>query len=158
MGIEIERKFLVRGNPPLSGEGARILQNYLVRSERKTVRVRTKGGKGYLAIKGPSSGAARLEFEYEIPYEDATSLLAHLCDTPPIEKTRYEIEYEGLTWEVDVFAGANTGLVLAEVELESESQKVSLPGWVGQEVTGDERYFNAYLVAHPYQKWGNKSS
>jgi adenylate cyclase len=155
MGTEIERKFLVRDDRwrDAADEGTPFRQGYLVAQRERTVRVRLEGAKGVLTIKGPGLGAARAEFEYAIPREDASEMLETLCLRPLIEKTRYRVEHEGLLWEVDVFAGANEGLVLAEVELEREDQQVVLPAWVDREVTGDRRYFNAYLVACPFRNW-----
>jgi CYTH domain-containing protein len=109
--------------------------------------------KAYLTIKGITVGATRAEYEYEIPADDASEMLDHLCEHPLIEKTRYRLQYHGLTWEVDEFEGDNAGLILAEVELEQEDQTVILPDWVGKEVTGDPRYYNARLVTEPYTRW-----
>ena len=97
----------------------------------------------------------RLEFEYEIPIADARILLDELCERPLIEKTRYRIDYGGMTWEVDEFAGENAGLVVAEVELEDEEQEIELPTWIGREVSDDPRYFNSNLIANPYSTWGS---
>jgi adenylate cyclase len=154
MGKEIERKFLVKGDTWRSlGEGTRYRQGYLSTVKERTVRVRTIDDKGYLTIKGVSEGIARAEFEYEIPVDDAKDLLDRLCERPLIEKDRYKIPYGGLTWEVDEFFGDNAGLVMAEVELESEDQAFETPEWVGQEVSDDPRYFNANLIANPYRNW-----
>jgi adenylate cyclase len=111
-------------------------------------------GKGYLTIKGETRGATRQEFEYEIPVAEADALLDGLCERPLIEKVRYEVVYGGLTWEVDEFYGDNEGLVIAEVELTSEEQMFEKPDWVGQEVTGDARYYNVNLAKWPYKAWG----
>ena len=154
MGQEIERKFLVAGEAWRAlGEGTPFRQGYLTADAARSVRVRIAGAQGFLTVKGPSVGAARLEFEYEIPVADAEAMLDALCARPLIEKTRYRIPSGGLIWEVDEFAGDNAGLVVAEVELEHEDQEVVLPDWVGAEVTGDPRYFNASLVAQPYKEW-----
>lgn len=153
MGKEIERKFLVKGDGWRGAEGTMYRQGYLSTVKERTVRVRVAGDAGYLTVKGLSEGATRTEFEYEIPLRDAEAMLDHLCERPLIEKRRHKIDYAGVTWEVDVFFGANEGLVLAEVELESEEQTVDCPPWVGQEVTDDPRYFNANLVQHPYREW-----
>jgi adenylate cyclase len=112
-------------------------------------------GVATLNIKTATTAISRSEFEYEIPVADAEALLADSCAGHPIEKTRYEIEYSGLTWEVDEFHGANIGLVVAEVELESESQPVTLPPWVGREVSGDPRYLNTNLSQRPYSTWSH---
>ena len=153
MGIEIERKFLVNEGVWREAPATRYRQGYLSTVKERTVRVRTIGDKGYLTIKGISVGAARLEFEYEIPAEDADKLLTELCEKPLIEKTRYKLEHEGLTWEVDEFFGENQGLIVAEVELASEDQRFEAPPWIGPEVTEDPRYYNANLIEHPYSRW-----
>lgn len=117
------------------------------------MRVRIAGSKAYLTIKGAVTGIVRHEYEYSVPLNEANEMLDKLCRPPLIEKTRYEIEYGGKTWEVDVFSGDNEGLVVAEIELESETQVVELPPWVGEEVSHDQRYFNFNLVQHPYKNW-----
>jgi len=155
VGIEIERKFLVRDRSVLDGStGVAYRQGYLSRDPDRTVRVRIAGGRGFLTIKGRSEGASRVEFEYDIPALEAEQLLA-LCEGAIIEKTRHRIEHGGLTWEVDVFSSANQGLLVAEVELPSPDVSVDIPAWVGDEVTSDSRYFNANLVAHPWMEWGD---
>ncbi|GAB4338912.1 MAG: CYTH domain-containing protein [Calditrichia bacterium] len=154
MGKEIERKFLVKGDDwKKKGKGTVYRQGYLSTVKERVVRVRTVNDKGFLTIKGINRGATRLEFEYEIPVADAKEMLEKLCLRPLIEKTRYVVEYGGLKWEVDEFAGENEGLILAEVELEDEQQKVELPDWIGEEVTGDPRYFNSNLIKNPYTSW-----
>lgn len=154
MAQEIERKFLVVGDAWRTlATGTPYCQGYLSTVKGRTVRVRLVGEKGYLTVKGPSAGASRAEFEYEIPVADAEAMLVELCERPLIEKTRRKIPFEGLVWDVDDFAGDNAGLVVAEVELDDEAQEVRLPDWVGEEVTHDPRYFNANLVAHPYKDW-----
>ena len=158
MGKEIERKFLLAGDSwRWLGEGMDYKQGYIFTSNRTTVRIRVVGDKGYLTIKGPSEGITRTEFEYEIPVADAEDILERLCEKPLIEKKRYVIEHGGLTWEVDEFFGENEGLILAEVELESEDQQIELPDWIGAEVSGDKRYFNAQLVKNPYKTWSISS-
>jgi CYTH domain-containing protein len=114
--------------------------------------------KGYLTVKGITVGTARAEYEYEIPADDASEMLDNLCEHPLIEKTRYRVQHHGLTWEIDEFEGDNAGLIVAEVELEEEDQAVILPDWVGKEVTGDPRYYNARLVNEPYARWALKNS
>jgi adenylate cyclase len=154
MAKEIERKFLVRGNTWRGQDGGkRYRQGYLSTVKERTVRVRTTGDKGFITIKGESVGATRSEYEYEIPLVDANEMLDRLCERPLIEKTRYRVSHEGLVWEIDEFEGDNRGLTIAEVELKDETQSVTLPGWIGQEVTGDPRYFNANLVANPFSQW-----
>lgn len=152
MGTEIERKFLVVGDQWRSlGQGTRYCQGYL--STRPTVRVRIAGDQGYLTIKGPSDGVSRAEFEYGIPLADAQTMLATLCQRPLIEKVRTKIPIDGLVWEVDEFMGDNHGLILAEVELTAANQAFEIPPWIGVEVSGDPRYFNSYLVQHPFSTW-----
>lgn len=153
MATEIERKFLVKGEPWLSEQGTYYRQGYLTTDPERTVRVRVAGSEGFLTIKGASKGAARSEFEYPLPLQDAEQMLDQLCPVPQIQKVRYCIEYAGHTWEVDVFEGDNAGLVIAEVELSSADEQVELPAWVEREVTDDERYYNAYLTQHPYALW-----
>ncbi len=154
MAKEIERKYLVKGTAwqTLAKETV-YRQGYLSTVQERTVRVRTIEDKGYLTIKGISVGATRTEYEYQIPVEDANAMLDELCEHPIIEKKRYVLEYEGLIWEIDEFAGVNRGLIIAEVELSDENQKVVLPNWVGEEVTGDPKYFNSNLTKHPYTEW-----
>jgi adenylate cyclase len=153
MGKEIERKYLVSGDGYKAlAEGVLFRQGYLNSAKERVVRVRTMGPKAALTIKGITVGATRAEFEYDIPLEDARQLL-ELCEQPLIEKTRYKIPVDGLVWEIDEFHGANEGLTVAECELESEDQQVAKPDWVGDEVTGDPRYFNSNLIANPYTTW-----
>jgi adenylate cyclase len=153
MAKEIERKYLVSGESwKKLTTPTRYRQGYLNSSKERVVRVRTVGEKGYLTIKGITVGASRLEFEYDIPLDDANAML-ELCEKPIIEKNRSKIEHAGLVWEVDEFFGANEGLTVAEVELQSEDQQIDLPDWVGEEVTGDPRYFNSNLISHPYTEW-----
>lgn len=129
------------------------MQGYLSTDPERVVRVRVAGEKGYLTIKGKSRGISRLEFEYEIPREDALQMLEKLALKPIISKYRYKVPYRGFVWEIDRFLGENEGLVIAEVELEDPSQIPPLPPWVGKEVTGDERYYNASLISRPYREW-----
>ncbi len=154
MAKEIERKFLM-ANDTWRGlaQGKRYRQGYLSTVKERTVRVRTAGDKAYLTIKGISVGASRSEYEYEIPFADATEMLDQLCEHPLVEKTRYRIPYDGLVWEVDEFEGENRGLITAEVELTDEKEAVAIPEWIGKEVTGDPKYFNANLVAKPFTRW-----
>ncbi|WP_448563384.1 CYTH domain-containing protein [Trichothermofontia sp.] len=154
MAIEIERKFLVQGDAWRSlAVGVLYQQGYISRGNGRTVRVRRAGEQAYLTIKGPSIGISRSEFEYEIPVADAEIMLTTLCDRPLIEKKRYRIPINDLVWEVDEFLGDNQGLILAEVELQQADQRIPLPTWIGPEVSGDPRYFNANLVAHPFTQW-----
>ena len=154
MGIEIERKFLLIGTTwKHLAPGTSYRQGYLNSAKERTVRVRTIDDKGFLTIKGISVGAARVEYEYEIPLADAKHLLDDLCEQPIIEKNRYKISHSGFIWEVDEFFGENEGLVVAEIELESEDQPFEKPEWVGEEVTGDPRYFNSNHFKNPFIKW-----
>ena len=154
MAKEIERKFLLRGDGWRSlAEGKRYRQGYLSTVKERTVRVRTVGDRGFLTVKGVTTGVTRAEFEYEIPTTDADAMLDGLCERPLIEKKRYRIETGGVVWEVDEFFGENRGLVIAEVELEHEGQTFESPSWVGEEVSGDPRYFNSNLIKHPFTRW-----
>lgn len=152
MGVEIERKFKVKEHFRPTDVGIEMAQGYLSRDPRRTVRIRIAGIQGFLTIKGETCGATRSEYEYEIPAEEARELLA-LCDTPLVEKTRYVEMFCGKRWEVDIFHGANEGLRVAEIELAAEAEEFALPEWVGDEVTGERRYYNAALIAHPYSAW-----
>lgn len=152
MCVEIERKFKVKEHFRPTGVGIEMAQGYLSRDPRRTVRIRIAGIQGFLTIKGETCGATRSEYEYEIPAEEARELLA-LCDTPLVEKTRYVEMFCGKRWEVDIFHGANEGLRVAEIELAAEAEEFALPEWVGDEVTGERRYYNAALIAHPYSAW-----
>jgi len=154
MAKETELKFLVRGDSwRRHSTGTRYRQGYLSTVKERTVRVRAAGDKGFITVKGINVGATRSEYEYEIPLADANEILDRLCERPLIEKIRYRIQFGDLTWEVDEFEGENRGLITAEVELADENQAVSLPDWIGAEVTADPRYFNSNLVAHPFSKW-----
>lgn len=154
MGKEIERKFLVKGEQWKEGaKGIVYRQGYLSSVKERVVRVRTIENKGFLTIKGITKGVSRAEFEYEISVADANDMLDGICEKPIIEKKRYKIPHGGLVFEVDEFFGENAGLVVAEVELTDEGQKVDLPAWIGAEVSGDPRYFNSNLIAHPFTKW-----
>jgi len=154
MAIEIERKFLVKDDQWRTlGQGMLYRQGYIATQNLTTVRVRLVGDQGYLTIKGKTESFSRVEYEYPIPGSDAQEMLETLCDRPLIEKTRYRIECQGLVWEVDEFMGENEGLIIAEVELTDENQVLELPNWIGQEVTGDPKYYNANLVRHPFKQW-----
>ena len=152
MATEIERKFLVTGTDWKNGTGVAYCQGYLNRSKERTVRVRIAGAQAFLTIKGLAQGISRLEFEYAIPLADAEQLLK-LCDGPLIQKMRYIVNDQGNRWEVDEFFGDNQGLVVAEIELQDESQRFAHPVWLGREVSDDARYFNSNLALHPYAQW-----
>lgn len=155
MGKEIERKFLVnheKWHILDKNEGILFRQGYLFASPAKTIRVRIADDKGFLTIKGATEGITRSEFEYEIPRKEAEELLEQFADTE-ILKHRYFILDKGNKWEVDVFLGENEGLILAEIELESENEELQLPNWIDIEVSLDSRYYNANLIKKPYRKW-----
>lgn len=154
MAKEIERKFLVSGEfRQDSPESYRIMQGYICSDPDRTVRVRVRGDKGFLTIKGHSSedGLSRYEWEKEISVTEAVELMA-LCGSGVIDKTRYLVPFGKHTYEVDVFHGANEGLVLAEIELSDEQEAFEMPSWLGEEVTGDVRYYNSMLSLHPFSK------
>ena len=154
MPYEIERKFLLRNEAwrAAADGGTRLRQGYLSDAPARTVRVRIRGERGYLTIKGQNVGTKRPEFEYAIPLADAEALL-DLCLAPLVEKTRYEVRHGAHLWEIDVFEGANAGLVVAEVELTDEAEAVALPEWIGTAVSDDARYYNSNLIARPFTSW-----
>jgi CYTH domain-containing protein len=151
--IEIERKFLVINDKYKMGTPQRISQGYICSENDRVVRVRIKGDKAYLTIKNATIGFARNEYEYEIPVADAEAMLKNTCQQPIIDKTRYVLEYKGFIWEVDEFHGDNEGLVVAEIELDSREATFDHPDFIGEEVTGDARYYNACLFKNPYKMW-----
>lgn len=158
MGLEIERKFLIatdewRGQATSS---ARILQGYISETGSCSVRVRIAGGVATLNFKGLTIGRQRSEFEYPVPVVDAREMIERFCGDRLIEKTRHHVPVGDHVWEVDVFAGANEGLVVAEVELGSIDETIASPPWAGREVTDDPRYYNIRLVDHPWQEWGDE--
>ncbi|MCE5331425.1 MAG: CYTH domain-containing protein [Bacteroidales bacterium] len=155
MNIEIERKFLVTGEyKQLANKSYRIAQGYLSSAPGRTVRIRIKGEKGFITIKGNSnkSGLSRFEWEKEIDLSDARQLLL-LCENGIIDKTRYEIVFSNKTFEVDEFHGDNEGLTIAELELTSENELFKKPEWLGEEITGNKRYYNSYLSKNAYKNW-----
>lgn len=156
MNLEIERKFLIAGDcfRQQAVRSIRISQGYIAHDGGRTVRVRIAGDKGFLTIKGPTmDGISRQEWEREIPLQDAEDLFA-LCKSGAIEKTRFIIPAaNGRKWEVDEFHGDNEGLVMAEIELGDPSEPFDKPDWLGEEVTGDKRYYNSHLCRHPYNTW-----
>lgn len=151
MPIEIERKFLVSGIPPL-GNGVTMVQGYLCHDRDRTVRVRVEGERAVLTIKGATVGISRAEFEYEIPLKDAEELLK-LAVSPVVKKTRYYHQLGKHVWEIDVFEGENQGLIVAEIELTAEQEEFEKPEWIGQEVSHDGRYSNSALAQLPYSQW-----
>ena len=155
MAKEIERKFLV--NKDLfqpTDEGEYIAQGYLSSTPERTVRVRIKNHKGFLTVKGKNSGISRNEFEYEIPKSDAEELLK-LCEPSIIIKRRHIFKINDSEWEVDIFEGDNKGLIVAEIELNSEDETFGKPVWLGEEVSFDSKYYNSNLSKQPYKLWQN---
>ncbi|WP_316801006.1 CYTH domain-containing protein [Pedobacter frigidisoli] len=155
MGKEIERKFLL--NPSeweklSKPEGKHLRQGYILTDPDKTIRVRVADSKGWLTIKGISIGASRLEYEYEVPLQEALELLDHFSDQE-LEKIRYEIVHEEKLWEIDIFLGDNSGLIVAEIELSSEDEYFDLPIWIDKEVTHEQKYFNSNLTQNPFKNW-----
>lgn len=156
-GLEIEKKYLVKSDSwRKDAVGVLYRQGYLSSGQGATVRVRVVGDKGYLTIKGKRTGFTAHEFEYQIPLQEANAMLEAFAVSSIIEKYRHKISFGGFTWEVDEFCGENQGLVLAEIELAAEDQSYPLPDWLGSEVTGDSRYYNANLARHPYQNWNRE--
>lgn len=154
MAVEIERKYLVIPEKlPSLHDGELILQSYVPTKNDSTVRVRLCGASAFVTLKGPMQGISRAEFEYPIPPADAHDMLTSLCSPGAIEKTRYKVLNNGMVWEIDVFAGTNNGLILAEIELESEAQAFNLPDWAGAEVSTDLRYSNQALMQTPWSTW-----
>lgn len=160
MGVEVERKYLVAGDAWRESvtRSTRIVQAYLTDTGPAVVRVRVRGDSAYLTIKGTSNGISRSEFEYEIPVEDALDMLGELATGPVIDKVRHLVPVGDHTWEVDVFAGDNAPLVMAEIELGSPDESFERPGWLGIEVSDDQRYYNVNLARDPYSRWGDTSS
>jgi CYTH domain-containing protein len=159
MALEIERKFLVEGDfKSQAYSSSRIKQGYILSANGKTVRVRMRGDKGFLTIKGPSdiAGISRYEFEKEITQEEAEQLFK-LCEPGIIDKTRYLVKSGKHTFEVDEFYGDNEGLVMAEVELSSEDEEYLKPNFIGREVTGDRKYYNSHLRKFPFKIWGENA-
>lgn len=157
MATEIERKFLVTSDAWLkvSDKGTFFRQGYLVGAEKASVRVRIEGSMANLNIKSATLGVRRQEFEYDIPLTEAEEMLDTLCEQPQIEKVRYHVPVGAHTWEVDVFAGDNEGLIVAEIELTDENEPFERPAWIGKEVSDDTRYYNVCLTRHPYKDWNH---
>ena len=154
MASEIERKYLVRGDEFKAGITPVVIRQGFISTDKDSmIRVRIFGNQGFLSVKSSSADISRTEFEYEIPVLDAQEMLDTFCIEKSIEKFRYILDYEGHTWEVDVFMKENTGLVLAEIELESEDEDFQKPTWLGEEVTGNPRYYNVNLMQNPYSSW-----
>lgn len=159
MAKEIERKFLV--NPAIAAvlkkkhKGKAIKQGYIATADNTAVRVRVSENQAYLTVKGENTGISRVEFEYEIPLRDAEYMLTELCTDGVVKKTRYPVKYGGHLWEIDVFHGNNNGLVVAEIELQSEDEFFPKPDWIKKEVSNDSRYYNSNLLKHPYKAWSS---
>ncbi len=155
MATEIERKFLLKDDSwkAQADEGIYFRQGYFAQPEKASIRVRLSANRAYLNIKSAELGITRLEYEYEIPVADAAEMLDRLCETPQIEKTRYHVNYADHVWEVDVFMGDNSGLVVAEIELSAENEEFERPPWLAEEVSDDHRYYNVCLAKHPFRDW-----
>ena len=157
MPVEIERKYLVNADLlPDLGKGTELKQGYMPSAPGNVVRVRTADDIAYLTIKGKTEGYSRLEYEYEIPFNEALEILENLCEKPVVEKTRYIVEHKGYKWELDVFHAGNKGLLLAEIELSSEEEQFEIPEWIGREVSDLKEYRNNFLAKHPYTTWENE--
>ncbi len=158
MAVEVEHKFLVADDAWRRDATAstRIVQGYLAHEGRTTVRVRITGDRAFLTVKGESRGTSRSEFEYPVPVSDAEQMLAELAVGPVIDKVRHEVPVGDHIWEVDVFAGDNAPLVLAEVELAAPGEDFVRPAWAGREVSEDPRYFNVNLAREPYSRWSDR--
>ncbi|MGB0720911.1 MAG: CYTH domain-containing protein [Gammaproteobacteria bacterium] len=155
MATEIERKFLTCGDEwrHTAHKVARMRQGYLSNNANASVRVRISGDKAQLNIKSMTLGVQRHEFEYDIPLDDAQTLLDEMADGPLVEKDRYYVRHGDHLWEVDEFFGDNAGLIVAEVELSHVDEKPQLPDWVGEDVSHEERYYNVMLAKHPFKDW-----
>ena len=154
MGLEIERKFLIKDDSWEKDvkEGISIKQGYLNSTAERTVRIRIYGDNGFLTVKGRNKSLTRKEFEYQIPLKDAFDML-DICEKPIIEKTRFLLSKNNSTWEIDVFEGKNEGLIVAEIELTSEKESFDSPSWLGEEVSLDSKYYNSSLITNPYSNW-----
>lgn len=155
MAIEVEHKFLLANDNwrKQVSQSLQYRQGYLTSEPTSSIRVRTCNDKAWLNIKSATIGTQRYEYEYEIPLEDANEIIDKLCRKPLIEKTRHFVSVDNHTWEIDEFKGDNTGLIVAEIELESAGEAFTLPEWIGEEVTHDLRYYNNNLSKNPYKEW-----
>lgn len=155
MNVEIERKFIVVDDRwrHSAEAGVAFKQGYLCAEGPASVRVRVEGDQANINIKQAIIGTSRAEYEYPIALADAREMLANLCIAPPVEKTRYRVPVQGHVWEIDVFAGANAGLVIAEIELATTDEAFVKPDWLGREVSSERRYYNHALALHPYRDW-----
>ena len=155
MAVEIERKYLVvndKWKPFVESEAA-MKQGYLATVANASIRVRVAKGRAYLNIKSATVGIRRAEYEYEIPLQDGEEMLANLTSGSVIDKVRYKVRCGDHVWDLDLFHGDNSGLMVAEVELDSEDESFEMPQWAGEEVSGDVKYYNSSLVKHPYCDW-----
>ncbi len=154
MGLEIERKFLIKDDSWEKGakKGISIKQGYLNSTAERTVRIRIYGDDAFLTVKGRNKNLTRKEFEYQIPLKEAFDLL-DICEKPLIEKTRFLLSKNNSTWEIDVFEGKNKGLIVAEIELTTEEESFDSPSWLGREVSLDSKYYNSSLITNPYSNW-----
>lgn len=154
MADEIEKKFLLDYVPEdLLADGQKIAQGYMEAGKDKVIRIRLYGDDAFITVKSKTVNSARKEYEYPIPVSDAMEMLGLFCVKPYIQKIRYLFDYKGFTWEIDRFEGANSGLIVAEIELDSIDQSFEKPDWIGKEVTGDPKYFNSNLVQNPFNTW-----
>jgi adenylate cyclase len=155
MPVEIERKFLLSSDKWRDEvvRSSRIRQGYMGKIDKASVRIRVQGDKANINIKSATLDIRRMEYEYEIPLDEAEEMLDQLCNQPQIDKTRFIVEQGKHTWEIDEFYGDNEGLLVAEVELGNEDEEVIKPDWLGDEVTADPRYYNVNLINHPFNKW-----
>lgn len=155
MAVEIERKFTLKNDNWRKDvqRSQRYVQGYLAGNDRSSIRVRIAGDKANLNIKSATLGIFRQEYEYDIPLSDAEEMIETLCEKPVIDKVRHFVSFAGKTWEIDEFSGENQGLIVAEVELDSENEQITLPEWVDEDVSHDTRYYNVCLVKNPYKNW-----
>ena len=154
MAIEIERKYLVKSPPlHLAKKKLYIKQGYIVNDQKQVIRVREKGDEYFLTIKGNQIGISRLEYDFPISKKDANELIINFCRNTIIEKTRYYLRFKNHIWEIDEFHKKNQGLVVAEIELNSENENFELPTWVEKEVTSEKKYYNMNLATNPYNNW-----
>lgn len=155
MATEIERKYTLKSDEWRKEvqKSKKYIQGYLAGNERSSVRIRIEDDKANINIKSATLGIHRDEYEYEIPLDDANKMLVNLCQQPVIEKTRHFIHHLGKTWEIDEFCGENAGLIVAEIELETVDESITLPNWIDEEVSDDKRYYNVSLVKHPFKNW-----
>jgi len=155
MPIEIERKFLLANNNwrEQVSSSHRIRQGYMGEIDKASVRIRVQGKKANINIKSATLSMRRMEYEYEIPLDEALEMLDQLCKQPQVDKTRYIVEQGKFKWEIDEFYAENEGLLVAEIELEDENEVFEKPQWLGEEVTEDPRYYNVNLIKHPYKNW-----